>query len=460
MSKKLGIIVPYRNRHKHLKKFLDYLPQYLSNRRFDYYIIVVNQDNASAFNRGMLCNIGFERAKLLNCDYVVFHDVDMLPIDVDYSYDNKPIHLATDNLPFDTYFGGITLFPVEDFQKVNGFSNLYWGWGFEDDDLRYRCIEKDIRLIRKSYSPINPNTSTQHFNGTSAYCTINNGLRFNKNFTINLRVTIDDIVLNHREDADKYTIFNIQGFDFDISYTSFKRFQLQFFDNKNNFYQIYSNIEKEKEFFISVTYNHKEKKVDFYLDGSIIGSQVMKSAIQNYGRLKDIFIGADNKLENLFRGSIQEISIYQEHLDSQTIDILSKNKCYSLTQNFEKYNYSENLISYFDTKFIKNYKLIDLSGNNTYNILVDTDCRPVDSKKVVQYIPYRKDSKINFLKHDNNGFVGGRWKDDLTRWNQLRFTNEVEKGYNSHIEDGLSTLQYTLHGEIVKNRYHHLNVGI
>ena len=28
------------------------------------------------------------------------------------------------------------------FKKVNGYSNEYWGWGFEDDDLLMRLTEQ------------------------------------------------------------------------------------------------------------------------------------------------------------------------------------------------------------------------------------------------------------------------------------------------------------------------------
>jgi glycosyltransferase involved in cell wall biosynthesis len=85
MSHKLGVIVPYRLRKVHLDIFVDKITEHLNNQNIDFEIIVVNQDNAKQFNRGMLLNIGYLYAKKLKCDYLVFHDVDMIPSDVDYS---------------------------------------------------------------------------------------------------------------------------------------------------------------------------------------------------------------------------------------------------------------------------------------------------------------------------------------------------------------------------------------
>ena len=101
---KLGIIVPYRNRYKQLILFKRKISEYMTNRGIDYELIVVEQDDAKLFNRGMLLNIGFEESLKLECNYVVFHDIDMLPLKVDYTYSNVPVHLATDFLIEDKNF--------------------------------------------------------------------------------------------------------------------------------------------------------------------------------------------------------------------------------------------------------------------------------------------------------------------------------------------------------------------
>ena len=154
---KLGIIVPYRNRYSQLYEFKESIKEYFKRLDIDYKIIIVEQDDAKLFNRGKLLNIGYLEAKKQRCDYICFHDVDMLPSKVDYSYSDTPVHLASilvgeDNTHkpiFDQYFGGVTLFPIEQFESINGYSNNYWGWGYEDDDLFYRCDYYNIPLETK-----------------------------------------------------------------------------------------------------------------------------------------------------------------------------------------------------------------------------------------------------------------------------------------------------------------------
>ena len=52
-------------------------------------------------------------------------------------------------LPYADIFGGITAFTADQFENVNGYSNEYWGWGGEDDDL-YRRQEA---LVKKTGGP-------------------------------------------------------------------------------------------------------------------------------------------------------------------------------------------------------------------------------------------------------------------------------------------------------------------
>ena len=147
MKKKLAIIVPYRDRSTHLNTFISYMESYLKD--YTYEIIVIEQADNQPFNRGKLLNIGAKYAIDNGFDYMCFHDVDMLPINADYSYPKEPTSLVSElenkegNIFF-KYFGGITLFNVEDFVVVNGYSNNYWGWGYEDDDLFYRVTHSGL----------------------------------------------------------------------------------------------------------------------------------------------------------------------------------------------------------------------------------------------------------------------------------------------------------------------------
>ncbi len=43
-------------------------------------------------------------------------------------------------LPYYELVGGVFSINVHHFLLVNGYSNLYWGWGGEDDDMGYRYL--------------------------------------------------------------------------------------------------------------------------------------------------------------------------------------------------------------------------------------------------------------------------------------------------------------------------------
>ena len=51
-------------------------------------------------------------------------------------------------LPYDDIFGGVSAMTVDQFKLVNGFSNLFWGWGGEDDDMANRLRVKKLFISR------------------------------------------------------------------------------------------------------------------------------------------------------------------------------------------------------------------------------------------------------------------------------------------------------------------------
>lgn len=158
MTHKLSVVVPYRDRESHLRIFVPYIHQFLSGRGIDHRIVIVEQHrHDKLFNRAKLMNIGFDISKD-DCDYFAFHDVDLIPIGpepADYTYPNCPTHMSAYcsqfnyELPYEKLFGGVALFNKQDFVRVNGYSNEYWGWGAEDDDMYDRCEREGTGFARR-----------------------------------------------------------------------------------------------------------------------------------------------------------------------------------------------------------------------------------------------------------------------------------------------------------------------
>ena len=470
---KLGVIVPYRNRPEHLNQFITHTKSYLDLSGIDYEIIVVNQDNAKQFNRGMLLNIGFVEAKKLKCDYVVFHDVDMLPIDVDYTYSEIPLHLATDFIlkegekkreSFDQYFGGVTMFTVDDFIKIDGYSNKYWGWGYEDDDLLLRCIRKELNLDTLQLKNCGRKGTSLKFNGVDAYVECDNIINLNQNSTFFISFHPEKLSLNHEKESDEFTIFSIPGWDFAICYNSFSRYNFCTFDSSYNALYVNSNIKPNYKTNISVVLNQIDKTIKVYQDGYLIGETPSFKKLLPYNKEKKFYLGVGKPIRegipNFFRGTINTFAYYDEILNENEIMEISQTKTELLTNNFGNYKSSSSLVTYYDTNFIKDYKLVDLKGKNDGVIekceIVDLEFNEYTNIK----IPHRRKSKFKSLSHEENGFLGNKWKDQATRWNQLRFINEVSTNDELLNNDGLSSLTFHVYGKNVDNKVTQINVGL
>ncbi|XP_016432223.1 beta-1,4-galactosyltransferase 1-like [Sinocyclocheilus rhinocerous] len=156
---KVAIIIPFRNRGEHLKYWLHYLHPILQRQQLDYGIYVIQQDGEDTFNRAKLLNVGYAEAlKEYDYDCFIFSDVDIIPMDDRNTYkcSSQPRHLSVSmdkfgfRLPYKQYFGGVSAISIEQFQKINGFPNNYWGWGGEDDDIFNRLVFRGMKISRPS----------------------------------------------------------------------------------------------------------------------------------------------------------------------------------------------------------------------------------------------------------------------------------------------------------------------
>ena len=147
MNHKLGVCVPYRNRELHLNEFIPKVGKFLKDAGIDFQMYFAHQIDDKLFNRGAMKNIAAKHAFEDGCDYIVWHDIDMIPEDnsCDYSFPKDfPQHIAVRisqsdyKLKYFEYFGGAVIFSKEQVEKTNGYSNDYWDWGMEDDDLFWR----------------------------------------------------------------------------------------------------------------------------------------------------------------------------------------------------------------------------------------------------------------------------------------------------------------------------------
>lgn len=165
--KRLHIVVPYRDREEHRARFVPHLRGWLARHQPDipYRVTIVEQENGLPFNRGTLKNIGFVLGAEAS-DYTVLHDIDYLPDDADYGWaphptailrhgaESRPVapgrSAATVTSDLDSTFGGVLLLPNTVFRAIDGYSNLFWGWGYEDFDFSLRMRARRIEMGRRA----------------------------------------------------------------------------------------------------------------------------------------------------------------------------------------------------------------------------------------------------------------------------------------------------------------------
>jgi len=148
MKKDMLIVVPYRNREAHLEKFIKKTPEYFNKQPITYDILICELDQDCSWNAGLPCNSLIDFITDKEYEWLYVHHVDVTPVEGEWKFpkDNEIYHNLGDY--------GSCLMRMKDFLKVGGYSNSFWGWGAEDNDLysRLRASGYEVTALNESYS--------------------------------------------------------------------------------------------------------------------------------------------------------------------------------------------------------------------------------------------------------------------------------------------------------------------
>ena len=154
-GKKLYVLVRYRDREQQLNPFIESVTAYLQKADIDFEIWILEQTDRGPFSRGIPYNVAvklFEKCNAIENTYVCLHDIDVVPLKgANYFYPD-PNHI--NHLHGNTFaLNMATVMRTEDFVRINGMSNLYENWGFEDNDFQRRAVYNKLFINRNFFSP-------------------------------------------------------------------------------------------------------------------------------------------------------------------------------------------------------------------------------------------------------------------------------------------------------------------
>lgn len=144
----LIIITPIRDREEHLNKLVNAYKKVLNEQKVPYKIYAIEQEQGYKFNKGILLNIGFLEAQkdYPVSDIFVLNDVDNFPMITD-ALDFRKLKSGIEHLFGYRYvLNGIFSIDKDTYEKANGFSNEFWGWGSEDVDFTNRIDATGIHV--------------------------------------------------------------------------------------------------------------------------------------------------------------------------------------------------------------------------------------------------------------------------------------------------------------------------
>ena len=452
MSHKLGICIPYRNRKEHVERLIPHLTKYLTDKGIDHKFYVGHQVDEKLFNRGAMKNIAAHYAFEDGCDYIAWHDVDMLAEDkdgfiCDYSYpEEHPVHIATKvskynyGLGYDQYFGGVVLFTKEQAYQTNGYSNDYWDWGQEDDDLFWRCYFENHTTgrIYKSYE----NKSVVNFNGESSLVVIPTNDVISKSLSDNHTISV---LFKAEQQQEKVPIWLVgdkekkfieypilrkhESWTWGLSFNNSRTVNMTVFDKKNNYHNNWAKKFEGEWTWVTVSFNKKTKEMYFFVNDELVTNMnsikenipfIVGESLKKHDNTNPFILGYCSNQQTYYKGQISEIKIFNKHF----------NDVESMFDN------TEDLILHMD---FENGYLDKI--NNIICENLNTEITQENINVIENIIPIRKEGNFLCMHHEDEGFVDGTWKKgETTARNEKRFVTEMQQGKINYKEDGLNKI--------------------
>ena len=241
---KFVFIIPYRDREKeklHFSIYMKYIMEDIPDK--DYEIYFSHQPLGLPFNRGATKNMGFLAIKnkypnnYKNITFV-FNDVDTIPAKKNLFNYNTTKGTVKHFYGFNFALGGIFSIIGEDFEKCNGFPNI-WGWGIEDNEMNKRVINKQLHIDRNQFYPINHKNIIHLYDSPNRLIQNSSPSDYNKNLLIDNLNSINNLeykILNNSEKTNNFKKTN----EFIINISKFNTLKTP---NNNEFYtqNIYKN---------------------------------------------------------------------------------------------------------------------------------------------------------------------------------------------------------------------------
>lgn len=440
MSHKLGICIPYRDRRNHLEELVDKLGKILTKKGINHKFYVGHQVDEKLFNRGAMKNIAAQYAFNDGCDYIAWHDVDMIPDEnADYSYpENNPIHIATQlskydyGMNYDQYFGGVVLFTKEQVEKTNGYSNDYWDWGQEDDDLFWRCYYEGYTTgeVLNEYE----NKSYAEFNGVDSHIELPTNREvsscLHNDHTISILFNAEQqqekvpiwLVGDNEHKFIEYPLLRKDGsWTWGLSFNNSRAVTSMIFDRMNTPIYTWAKRFENLWTWLTVSYKRETDEYSLYVNDDLVMNYMgiksneprkLNDKLRLHDAIKPFLLGYCNHTNTRFKGKIAELKIHDTSIN----------------------NIKENPILHFDAS--KQFE-----GAIHYNVIFDKE----NIKVMRDVLPFRRDGRYECLPHIDEGFVNGKWaKGETTARNEKRFVTEMQQGKIDYKNDGMSTLKYNL----------------